>query len=374
MLVLGFVSFFSITHAQSSSCVVPQQKIKAYKAKSEPKVFEDFFPNESLKVVGYSKSGEFAKILLGKDIFWAKKKELRDAGSDACHVAQCVFLKSGAQAHSRPNKKKKTQIVDQGLFKTVSKVGSWHRVKIDSGFVWLTASQFRNSKYSCDESELPSSANDFSGDPKEKQWFFGVEAGYIQNVSNEPLKNLVVPRLPAPAENLNNNLVFKTPIIPEVVDGSGWFAGVTAEFPMFWDLRNKIALGFKNRSIDIVKRPNPHTGGTVFYDDLLEETQTEDFTFIYASTAIKYSGWKMLGMVWQPGVQLGVDYSLEDFEFEFRTGTNKLALEVVESGYQTIEFIYGPRLDVQLGFFSLNMGALFTQYGMEPTFSFGLQF
>lgn len=372
LFVLGII-LSPFSHAQDNSCILATKKVKAYKARSEPKVFEDIYPGEALKTIGLSKNGSYVKAQLGRETYWIPKKDTSEAGDMPCAMNACVYLRAGADAQSRPNKKKTTQIVDEGLFNVVSKVKSWYRIKLDTGYIWLTGAQYNKSKVDCN-SEEPREEVRAEGRSSPQGWLIGFEGGYIQNVSNEPLQNLVVPRLPAAAEDLINNNNFKNPIIPEVVDGTGWFVGATVEFPLFWWLRNQVALGYKTRTIEIVKKLNPHGAGPVFYEDLVEERVAEAFEFMYLSTTLKSEGWSFLGIVWQPGLQLGIDYSVEDFEFEFRTGANKLNRENVGSGYQKIEFIYGPRLDMNVGFFSLRFSALFNSYGMEPTASVGFQF
>lgn len=363
----------SPAYAQNNTCLTVTQRVKAYKARSEPKIFEDIFPGEVLKMKGTSKNGKYIKTQMGSEAYWVPVKDTKPVDEMQCSLNACVYLTAGADAQSRPNKKKTTQIVDEGLFTVVSKVRSWYRVKLDTGYIWLTGAQYNQAKVDCNSSEPREEAHKASSSPSQG-WLFGFEAGYIQSVSHEPLKNLVVPRLPAAGEDLINNNNFKNPIIPEVIDGTGWFMGAVAEFPLFWSLRNQVALGYKTRSIEMVKKLNPHTSGPVFYDDLREERTTENFDFLYLSTTLKMEGWSMLGLQWQPGLQIGGDFSFDDYEFEFRTGTNKLNRETVSSGYQKMEFVYGPRLDVRIGFLSLNFMAHFNQYGMEPVASISFLF
>lgn len=348
--------------------------VKSLKSGSDPKIFENIYPGEPLKVLAVTKDKKHTKVSLGGEAYWVNAKEFTPLDNSQCSLKMCVYLPTDTMVQSRPNKAATTQIIDEGVFPIVTKAKSWYRVKLGSGYVWLTGAQLKNHRQDCNAPVSDDVKTRSARGSKKQGWLLGMEAGYILNVSGEPLKNLLTP-VPDASTDVNDD-AFDSPFIDSVTDGSGWYAGVTAEFPMFWSLRNKIALGYKTRSLEYVQRQNPHDAGVSFitYDQLTPETVTQDFTFVYATTTIKFEGWDVLGMVWQPGVTLGIDYALDDFAVEFRTRPQKLTPYLVESGYQTIEFLYGPRIDINIGFFTLGAQALFTSYGMEPTVALGLQF
>jgi hypothetical protein len=374
VFITFLAAFVSTSPAQTNSCVAVKTIVKSLKSGSSPKVYENIYPNEPLKVLAVTKDKKHTKVSLGGEAYWVNVKEFTTLDSSQCSLKMCVYLPTDTMVQSRPNKSATTQIIDEGVFPVVTKVKSWYRVKLGSGYVWLTGSQLKNHKQDCEAPVSDSVKTQSARSANKMGWLFGVEAGYIFNVSGEPLQNLLT-TLPDSTTDVNDD-AFDSPFIESVTDGSGWYAGVTTEFPMFWGLRNRIALGYKTRTLEYIQRQNPHNASVSFitYDQLVPETVSQDFSFVYGTTTMKYEGWEFLGLVWQPGVTLGIDYSLDEFVVEFRTAPLKLTPYYVESGYQTIEFLYGPRLDINIGFFNLGLQALLTSYGMEPTASLGLQF
>lgn len=372
-LIAIWASLISSTSAQTNSCVAVKSTVKALKSGSDPKIYEYIYPGEPLKVIAVTKDRKHTKVSLGGDPYWIAAKELETLDGTKCSLNLCAYLEVDDAVYSRPNKKSTATVIDEGLFPVVTNIKSWYRVKIASGFVWLSGAQLKSYKRSCDGSDADEPREGSATKPP-SGWQFGLEAGYIQNVSSESIKNLLTP-VPANGVDVNDD-AFDSPFIDEVTDGTGWFAGVTTEFPLFSGFRNRVAFGYKTRSLEYIQRRNPHNASVSFitYDQLVPETVAVDFTFIYATTTVKFEGWSFLGMIWQPGVLLGVDYSLEELEIEFRTAPQKLTPYLVGTGYQTIEFLYGPRLDINIGFLTLGLSAIFTDYGMEPTATLGVQF
>lgn len=336
------------------------------------------YPGEAVTVLGRTKNKKHLKIQVGSSHYFVDATSpMTRLDSTKCSINMCVGLRSGDSMYTAPNRKRSTVNDSSGVYPVVTVAKSWYRVQMGDRFFWMMAPQVRTQKMGCTES-LPTLADTTSGTSsssgKNSQWYFGVEAGYLTSVGGDALKNLVTP-IPPSTDNVNSN-DYASPFIEKIMDGTGWYLGATVEMPLFWSLRNKIALGYKTRSLEMARRPNPHdpTASFITYDELARDTVANDFSFVYATTTIKHQGWTFFGLLWQPGLLLGVDYTLDDFFFEYRVAPQKLTPKIIESGYQQIEMIYGPRLDIQYGVFVLGITAFLTDYGMEPSLSLGVQF
>lgn len=375
-LLIVLAAWISPAGAQSNSCVSLNTSIKGLKAGADQKILEIIYAGEPLRVLSKSRDDRHLKVSLGGEAYWVRSKEFTRLDPSNCAKSNiCVYLGPNTQIHSRPRKNDTALVVETGLFPVVSSYGSWYRVKTSSGFVWMTGSEMRSRRQGCEEPVTRETILESYEAPRSRKgWLFGLEGGYLPSVSSEPLNNILTPR-PGAGVDVNDD-AFDNPFIQEVMDGAGWYVGATVEFPLLWNLRNKLAVGYKTRSLEYVVRPNPFsaTNPVITYDQLASETQSYDFTFMYVTTVLKYEGWHVLGLEIQPGILLGIDYSLDEFGITFLTSPQKTVPRVVPSGYNEFEFLYGPRLDINFKFLTFNAGALFTNYGLEPTFGVGVQF
>ncbi len=375
-LVVLVASLISSAQAQANSCVALEKSAKGLKADSDPKSYEVIYAGEPLKVVSKSRDNRHIKVNLGGELYWLRARNMSRLDSSYCAKSTtCVYMGPSSTVHSRPKKDETVRVVDSGLMPVISSHGSWYRIKTTSGFVWMSGSEMRSSRQGCEEPVSRDTILESHAPPSgPKGWLFGMEGGYLPSVSAESLENLLTPVPPAGVDV--NDDAYGDPFVDEVVDGRGWYVGATVEFPLFWDFRNKIAVGYKTRSLEYIIRPNPNNTVTpvLTYDQLTPQTESYDFTFIYATTVIKYDGWELLGLEIQPGVLLGVDYSLDEFGITFMTGTQKTVPRFVESAYNEFEFLYGPRLDINFRFITFQAGAIFTTYGLEPSVGLGVQF
>ncbi len=378
MLVLWLLlQGFQFSQAQSEQCIALPSSVRALKAGTE-KIFEPIYAKEPLLMVGSTKRKKFIKIKIAESFYWIPYSDYETLTPNQCRINTCVSLSSSVPVYQRPQKKQITSLEQEGVFKILSTLKGWSRISANDKFFWVMNKDVIENKIACDATSGEVMVKDLSthkSSPKGKStWMFGFEFGYIFNVSKKPLSNLQTP-IPPAGTDVNDD-AFDSPFIDSISDGTGWFLGATLETPFFWNLLSKWALGYKTRNLEYVRRNNPHNGSVSFitHDQLIPETVSQEFSFIYATATIKLNGYQMLGLNWQPGIVLGFDYSLDDFEIEFRTAPLKLTQYYVRSGYQDIEFLYGPKLEINKGYFNIGLSAIFTDYGMEPALSLGMQF
>lgn len=371
--------------AAAEDCLTSHQIAKATHVHS--KSTTEVHPGERLKIVSSSKNTSSKipssfRVLIGDGEYAVKIKKFSRSTASSCGPQMCARLKSAKTYYKSPNPYDKADPLADGVYPVVSKSQNWFRVQANNEtFVWLSGSQLKGSRVRCDETISESAAidsqapdEDLNYDLSHYRWRFGFEGGYISQVSSKPLRDLLT-AIPAGGTNVNNDS-FDSPFIEQINDGVGWYAGATLETAAFWDLRLRWALGYKVRMLETEIRPNPLVPGNavVTYDQLGRETETDTLSFVYLSTTLKHQGFKFFYLNWQPGVHLGVDFALENYSYEFASRPNKLTVYTVGSGYNSLEFFYGPRLDVTLSFFVFSMMANFNSYQMEPTFSVGVQF
>ncbi|MCB9073450.1 MAG: hypothetical protein H6623_07495 [Bdellovibrionaceae bacterium] len=376
----------SLAEAQVNRCLEISKTAKGLKAGSNPKTYEIFYPGEKLGLIGRTRDGKFVKVDLAGELYWLKEPSFQKVSS--CKLKICVDLNEGDTVYTKPSMNAPVGLDEGGVFSVISNAKSWYRVRVGSGYRWLPGSAVKSSKTSCEgSSELDDIASSIDGESSahedvtngdttgKSKWLFGFEGGYIVTASSRPLKNLLTP-IPDPATNVNGDSSAISPYIESVSNGTGWYAGVTMETPFIWGLQNRLALGYKTRTLEYVERQNPYNSSVSFitYNDLKPSTVSKTFSFVYISDTIKLAGWHFLGMQWQPGINLGIDYSLDTFQVEFRTGPQKLTRYYVDSGYEKINFLYGPRLDLQFWMLNFSVMGNMSSFGFEPAASLGVQF
>lgn len=382
----ALILFFSSAVYAENHCAVPKAVTRGTRMGSSPLSFLDFYPGEELRLLASGKKSKRWTVKIGDIKYTVPAKNVVKKRKAQCGLSSCVKLTSQTQYYRSPNEFDKAQPIADGIYVALTATDGWYRVQTNETFVWLRAGQMKAAKVSCDSqmvtevsegikavSRLEDDDMDGPANLGRYQWRFGFEGGFIQNVSAKPLRNLLS-GVPSGSTNVNTDS-YDSPIIEETTDGAGWYAGATLEAFLAWRLKAKWSLGYKSRNLDYISRNNPHVpAATITFDELTRDVITEDFGFIYLGTFIKHEGLKALGVLWQPGLNLGVDFALDNYAQEFLTAPNKLNRYSVESGYNSLEIFYGPRLDVTYGVLVLSVMANFTSYDIEPTAGVGLLF
>lgn len=384
-LCLASFFIFSSVLAADKTCLIPERVTKATRVGVTPAVTVDFYPGEELALVSEKNKrvvfsvGDLRYTVPNLKNFQRRKKT-------ACGTKTCVKLTSKAQYYKSPNEFDKARPIADGIYPAVTLSDGWARVQTNETFVWIRRSQVKSSKIACDAVMTTEVSEATTLGPREDKydvpgadisryrWRYGFEGGWIQDVSAKPLKNLLS-GVPSGTTNVNTDS-YDSPIIEETSDGAGWYAGATLEAFLGWNLKAKWSLGYKVRTIDYISRSNPFVPGgvPVQYDQLDRDVVTQDFGFVYLGTFVKHQGWKRWGLLWQPGINLSADFALDKFSQEFQTAPNKLNTYTLDSGYDSIEFIYGPRIDITYGVFVFSAAANFTAYELEPTLGAGFLF
>jgi len=383
MLIALWLTFFAPSSHASSICFVPKAVMKGTRLGAGKKEEIDFYPGEELGFLSFNKKQGRATVRLDGDKFRVEYKNFDQERRPACGLKMCVRLKNKAQYYKSPNPYDKAEAIADGIYHVVSKSGGWYRAHTNENYVWFPATQLGDLKTDCDapvttevseEAERPSMVtteeDEVNRDIERYRWHFGFEGGYISTTSSKPLESLLTP-VPAAGTDVNSD-TFDSPFVESVTEGTGWFVGGTLQTSLWSNFRAKYSVGYKQRSIRVVTRPNPHAATPVLYSQLGREEFDETFKFVYLNTVIKYSGFQFWRLQWQPGLNVGVDYALQDFTMEFDTKPNKLTSYSKEAGYDTLTIYGGPRLDISYGAFDLGIAANFNQFGLEPTAILGL--
>jgi len=371
--IFGLILFFLFSHGENL-CVVPQSEVVGVELQTKNKI--KFFPGEELKFI--SKNKKSTVVSLGDVKYSAKFKKFKKISKPSCGLSVCVHLKNSTEYLTAPQGEARASMVNDSVYPVLTRSGGWFRVQTSDGFVWLSRTQLMSLKEACDasvtgessvmiEPEGPEAEN-----PLRYQWQYGLEFGYIISTSSKPMEDLVSAR-PSGSAAVNNDL-YDTPFIESVDGRMGWYLGVSLETYILWDIKAKYSLGYKRKVIDVVTRPNPPVAGTVTYDDLAREESTQNFGFIYLNTVIKHEGLVFKKILWQPGLNIGLDYSSDNFSQEFQTAPNKLTLYTKTAGYSSLEVYYGPRIDATYGSWTMGVMVNFNRYDLEPTLSFGYLF
>lgn len=357
-------------------CAVPQKKAQIVSTEAVKNKY-DVYPGEAFTVLDDDRARRRVKIQVGEGEFMVRSRDVKLVERPTCEPDLCIMLSAANTYNIAPNSSQAMSGMS-GIFKIVSRYKNWYRFKSDYGFGWIKSTQLKRLKVSCsgeaDEIEdllevevkkIPSA--------RHEGWKFGVEGGYYPMNRSDAMIDALTP-IPAGGTPVNND-TFDSPFIQEVNDRFGFFIGGNLETPLFWILRHQISVGYKYRVIEYISRPNPPSGGSVTFDQLQREAVDMDFHFGYVTWNPKLRGWDILGLRWQPGVQVVADVLINAQSIDFGTAPNKTNLRTKGVGYEAVEIYFGPRLDIKYRSLVFAVAANFhPDYDFEPELRGGFQF
>lgn len=195
-------------------------------------------------------------------------------------------------------------------------------------------------------------------------WQFGVEAGYVINISSDPYSGLITP-VPDPT-NVGS---LQDPIITEVKKGSGYRLRLFAEKKMRPFLVSQVGLGYRQQTFKYTAKKNPTTGA-VRLDQLQsfeEEIKLDQVELGAGVSYLQFVGEWTFGY----GVHLDFLYNL--------TGKKKIDVLVpsgpffkntpssVEDGPETLDYQLRAKVDVRRSDYRFTAGV-----AQDGSFTFSL--
>ncbi|MEM7645663.1 MAG: hypothetical protein AAF203_02025 [Pseudomonadota bacterium] len=219
-----------------------------------------------------------------------------------------------------------------------------------------------------------------SDSDRRSKW--GVEVSLAQSINTSALENIVFPRnrYPLPSDNANepnfdppfDNISVPDPFVDSIEEGEGFQITLFYEHGLLgsW-LRQKWGLGYWSREFIAETYPVPNTPSFNAVNNL----QRQDVTFSFQAISFRPETRILLstGRFSKLSLNLGlqIDYVTNEQSLEIRTGLNDLVATTVQTGYNTIEFHYFPRIEYELYGFRIGVEFMDPHESFAPTFVLG---